>query len=202
MWEEVNVIESGSNYGWPLKEGTHCHDPQLGTTVGGDCLVESDRGEPLIDPVLEFPHFDEAGDAVGFAVIGGHIHSGSVAALSESYLFGIYTSSFSEAAGRLIAATPQDSGQWPMQELQIDGGLDIQVLSLGQDGADTYVLGTRAALSENPLSTGGSGLPTHRVSLAPDTLDHRIFYTLDHRIFWTFSTIFVRSGGAARMPPP
>jgi hypothetical protein len=39
-----------------------------------------------------------------------------------------------------------------MKELRVDGGLDIQVLSLGQDGSDSYVLGTRAALSEDPLS--------------------------------------------------
>ncbi|TQQ82252.1 PQQ-dependent sugar dehydrogenase [Halonotius roseus] len=152
MWEEVNVIEAGANYGWPLKEATYCHDPQLGISTGGDCLVESDRGEPLVDPVLEFPHFDEAGDAVGFAVIGGHIHTGSVAGLGDRYLFGIFTSSFSTASGRLIAATPQESGQWPMEEIQVEGGLDIQVLSLGQDGSDSYVLGTRAALSEDPLS--------------------------------------------------
>jgi glucose/arabinose dehydrogenase len=152
MWEEVNVIESGNNYGWPLKEGTHCHDPQLGTSSDGECVDESERGEPLVDPVLEFPHFDEEGYAVGFAVIGGHIHTGAIAALDGSYLFGVYTSSFSEPAGRLIAATPRASGQWPMQELQVDGGLDIQVLSLGQDGSDSYVLGTRAALSEDPLS--------------------------------------------------
>lgn len=152
MWEEVNVIEAGANYGWPLKEGTHCHDPQLGTSSEGECVVESDRGEPLVDPVLEFPHFDEAGDAVGFAVIGGHIHTGSIASIEDSYLFGVFTSSFSSPAGRLIAATPQASGSWPMKELRVDGGLDIQVLSLGQDGSDSYVLGTRAALSEDPLS--------------------------------------------------
>ena len=152
MWEEVDVIEPGANYGWPLKEGTHCHDPQLGTSSGGECVDESDRGEPLVDPVLEFPHFDEAGDAVGFAVIGGHVHTGSIASIEGSYVFGVFTSSFSSAAGRLIAATPQDSGPWPMEELRVDGGLDIQVLSLGQDGSDSYVLGTRAALSEDPLS--------------------------------------------------
>jgi len=152
MWEEVDVIESGGNYGWPLKEATHCHDPQLGTSTGGECLAESDRGEPLIDPVLEFPHFDDAGDAVGFAVIGGHIHSDSVAGLDGSYLFGVFTSSFTDASGRLIAATPQSSGQWPMEELRVDGGLDIQVLSLGQDGDDSYVMGTRTALADDPLS--------------------------------------------------
>jgi glucose/arabinose dehydrogenase len=151
-WEEVDVIESGGNYGWPLKEGTHCYDIQLGTSADTECSGESERGEPLIDPVVEFPHFDDAGDAVGFAVIGGHIHTGSIDAIQESYLFGVFTSAFDSAAGRLIAATPQESGRWPTEELRVSGGLDIQVLSLGQDGTDSYVLGTRAALSEDPLS--------------------------------------------------
>ncbi|KAA9396493.1 glucose dehydrogenase [Haloarcula sp. CBA1130] len=151
-WEEINVIESGANYGWPLKEGTYCHDPQQGTSSEEQCVVESDRGETLVDPVVEFPHFDDEGDAVGFAVIGGHIHTGSIAALDETYVFGVFTSSFTAAAGRLLAATPQESGLWPVTELQVEGGLDIQVLSLGQDGNDSYVLGTRAALSEDPLS--------------------------------------------------
>jgi len=151
-WEEINVIEAGNNYGWPLKEGTYCHDPQIGTSSEEQCVVESERGETLVDPVVEFPHFDDEGDAVGFAVIGGHIHTGAVDALDDAYLFGIFTSSFTAAAGRLLAATPQDSGTWPVQELQVEGGLDIQVLSLGQDGEDSYVLGTRAALSEDPLS--------------------------------------------------
>ncbi|MFC7096410.1 PQQ-dependent sugar dehydrogenase [Halobaculum marinum] len=151
-WEEVNVIEGGANYGWPLKEGTHCHDPQLGTSSEEQCVVESERGEPLVDPVLEFPHFDEEGYAVGFAVIGGHIHTGDVRAVEGDYLFGAFTSSFTTAAGRLLAAKPQESGTWSVEELQVEGGLDIQVLSFGQDGDDSYVLGTRAALAEDPLN--------------------------------------------------
>ncbi|WP_324664340.1 PQQ-dependent sugar dehydrogenase [Haloarcula sediminis] len=152
-WEEVNVIEAGANYGWPLKEGFHCHDPQLGTSTGGECVRESERGEPLVDPKLEFPHFDEAGDAVGFAVIGGHVHTGDIGPLRDDYLFGVFTSSFTSAAGRLVAATPQESGRWPTREVRVEGGLDIQVLSLGQADGDSYVLGTRAALADDPLST-------------------------------------------------
>ncbi|MDS0284539.1 PQQ-dependent sugar dehydrogenase [Haloarcula onubensis] len=151
-WEEVNVVEKGGNYGWPLKEGFHCHDPQLGTSAEGECVVESARGEPLVDPKLEFPHFDEAGDAVGFAVIGGHVHTGDIDPLRDDYLFGVFTSSFTSPAGRLVAATPRDSGRWPTREVRVEGGLDIQVLSLGQADGDSYVLGTRAALAEDPLT--------------------------------------------------
>jgi len=151
-WEEINVVERGGNYGWPLKEGYHCHDPQLGTSAEGECVVESARGETLIDPVLEFPHFDDEGYPVGFAVIGGHVHTGPVDAARDEYLFGVFTSSFTTAAGRLLVATPTESGRWPIRELRVDGGLDIQVLSFGQHDGDSYVLGTRAALAEDPLS--------------------------------------------------
>ncbi|MBV0923952.1 PQQ-dependent sugar dehydrogenase [Halomicroarcula limicola] len=152
-WEEVNVVERGGNYGWPLKEGYHCHDPQVGTSEDGECVVQSDRGESLIDPVLEFPHFDDEGYPVGFAVIGGHVHTGPVEALRDSYVFGVFTSSFTEAAGRLLVAVPQESGRWPIREAQVEGGLDIQILAFGTDGTDSYVLGTRTALADDPLST-------------------------------------------------
>ncbi|QPV65165.1 PQQ-dependent sugar dehydrogenase [Halosimplex litoreum] len=152
-WEEVNVIERGANYGWPLREGLHCHDPQTGTSSDEGCVDESERGEALVDPVLEFPHFADD-RAVGFAVIGGHVHTGSVSAVADSYLFGAFTSSFEEPAGRLLAADPSGSGQWPVQEIQFADRdrLDIQVLSLGVADGDSYVLGTRAALAEDPLS--------------------------------------------------
>jgi|GEM_PF-2366741 len=153
QWEEVNVIERGTNYGWPLREGLHCHDPQTGTSSDEGCVSESERGEPLVDPVLEFPHFAED-RAVGFAVIGGHVHVGPVSAIADSYLFGVFTSSFEAPAGRLLVADPSGSGQWPVSELQFADrdALDIQVLSLGVDGEDSYVLGTRASLADGPLS--------------------------------------------------
>jgi glucose/arabinose dehydrogenase len=46
-WEEVNIVVSGGNYGWPLREGAHCNqnqnDPNCTSTA-------------LIDPVAEYDH--------------------------------------------------------------------------------------------------------------------------------------------------
>ncbi|MDD5099011.1 MAG: PQQ-dependent sugar dehydrogenase, partial [Candidatus Colwellbacteria bacterium] len=28
LWEEVDIVENGGNYGWNIKEGTHCFNPQ------------------------------------------------------------------------------------------------------------------------------------------------------------------------------
>jgi len=58
-WEEVDRIERGGNYGWNLKEGTHCYsvDP---CDVGG-----------LIDPVVEYENTKYA------SVVMGPVYRGS-----------------------------------------------------------------------------------------------------------------------------
>ena len=45
VWEEVNLISRGGNYGWSLREGAHCYS--------GDC-----RSPRLIEPVTEYSHDD------------------------------------------------------------------------------------------------------------------------------------------------
>lgn len=151
LYEEIDVVEKGANYGWPYREGLHCHDPDDPSNPPETCRSTSDRGRPLVDPVVEFPHF--ANDRpVGFAVIGGYVYDGpTVDALAGEYVFGAYTSSFSEPAGRLLAATPRASGTWPVREIRLHGGdgLGVNVLGIGRDDAgELYVLGSKAAVSE------------------------------------------------------
>ncbi|WP_231753894.1 sorbosone dehydrogenase family protein [Natronomonas sp. CBA1123] len=159
LFEEINVVERGGNYGWPIKEGSSCHDPAQPGIPPADCPDTSERGEPLVDPVVEFPHFD--GDrAVGFAVIGGHVYRGdAVPQLDGEYLFGIYTRSFTAPSGRIVAATPEGDS-WPTRELQFagseNGEVNLNVISIGQDNdGEVYVLGTTAAVSEGMESQQG-----------------------------------------------
>ncbi|MDP6935533.1 MAG: PQQ-dependent sugar dehydrogenase, partial [Myxococcota bacterium] len=69
-WEEVDLIELGGNYGWDIKEGTHCYseDP-------------CDYGW-LVDPVVEYPNLDDA------SVIMGPVYRGdAMPALQGTPLF-------------------------------------------------------------------------------------------------------------------
>lgn len=77
--EEVNFqpasSEGGENYGWRLREGT------IATPTGG---VGGARPPGAIDPIHDY-----ANDfPTQFAVIGGTVHRGPVAALQGSYVFG------------------------------------------------------------------------------------------------------------------
>lgn len=76
-FEEVNVIESGGNYGWRLMEGSQCYNPQTNCDTGD-----------LIYPVWEYTH---AGGRR--SVTGGYVYRGtSFPDLYGKYIYGDYVS--------------------------------------------------------------------------------------------------------------
>jgi len=73
--EEVNIVEKGQNYGWPIMEGTQCYRPSTNCNKDG-----------LILPIFAYGH--SAGPA---SVIGGYVYRGSGAPdLTGWYLLGDY----------------------------------------------------------------------------------------------------------------
>jgi len=132
-YEEVNLVERGGNYGWNVKEATHCY----GADRCPDATPESVRGgEPLRDPVIEYPH--SGGEVSGVSVIGGHVYRGSaLPGLEGTYVFADLSSD-----GRLFAATPDGDGLWPVRTLDVTGGRLDRVLAFGRDAdGELYVLG-------------------------------------------------------------
>jgi len=74
LWEEVNIVERGGNYGWSIREGTQ---PFSG--------VVSDAA--TIDPVWVYDHRE------GKSITGGHVYHGSeIPAIADCYIFGDYVS--------------------------------------------------------------------------------------------------------------
>ncbi|KAB1196776.1 MULTISPECIES: sorbosone dehydrogenase family protein [Haloferax] len=129
QWEEVNVVEAGGNYGWNVREGAHCFRAST-------CPTETPDGEPLVDPVLEYPH--AARGPSGVAIIGGYVYRGDeIPALSGAYVFADW-----QSQERLFAARPQASKPWDIAEIPItdlDGG-GKNVLAFGRDPAgELYV---------------------------------------------------------------
>ncbi|MBI4303367.1 MAG: PQQ-dependent sugar dehydrogenase [Chloroflexi bacterium] len=144
--EEVNIVTKGGNYGWHIKEGTRCFDPQNPGQPPANCPNVDAGGRPLIDPVIEYSN--AGGGGIGTAVIGGFVYRGSaLAGLQGAYIFGDFSSSGAVADGRLFMATrPSVPGtMWSMKELTIktsaNGRLNAFLRSFGQDNAgELYVL--------------------------------------------------------------
>lgn len=83
LWEEVNIIVKGGNYGWNLREGMHPFEK------GG--RPSGPRPE-LIEPIYEY-HHDE-----GKSITGGNVYRGSrVPALQGKYLLADYVTGFHRA---------------------------------------------------------------------------------------------------------
>jgi len=58
--EEIDIIQKGRNYGWPIMEGTNCHNPPSGCDMSG----------------LELPIW-EYGRNKGRTIIGGFVYRGA-----------------------------------------------------------------------------------------------------------------------------
>jgi len=116
VFEEVNRVKKGGNYGWNIKEGTGCHNnfPALRafSKVGIEvrtlpaCPNATPSGEPLRDPIITYP------GKMGAAIIGGEMyHNPTVSKLKGKYVFG-------DLAGKLFAASPSSSNDfWTVEEL-------------------------------------------------------------------------------------
>jgi glucose/arabinose dehydrogenase len=147
LWEEVNNVQIGGNYGWNIKEGTHCFDPDNPNQVPEDCPDTGLRNEPFIDPIIEYPHVRQP-EGLGMAVIGGYIYRGNTLPdLQGRYIFGDWSSNFNQGQGVLLVASPPETeGElWEIQELEVagfpGGELGHFLLSFGQDEEnELYVL--------------------------------------------------------------
>ena len=149
LFEEVDVIERSGNYGWNIREGEHCFAPLQPSAPPATCPSVDADGNPLVDPIIEYSHLNEDGEPFGVAVIGGYVYRGSaLSKLQGQYIFGDYSSGFTEPDGRLFAAKEAADGSWTVRELSVAGAANGRpgrfILGFGQ-GADgeVYVLTTQ-----------------------------------------------------------
>ncbi|MDM7934872.1 MAG: PQQ-dependent sugar dehydrogenase [Methanothrix sp.] len=138
LWEEVDIVRGGGNYGWRIREGTHCFSPE-GQPAG--CADKGYRGEDLVDPVIEYSHDNRT------VVVGGYIYNGSeLSGLQGCYIFGDWSSSFAKGDGTLLIACPSEEGLWATEEISVSGSrngrVNAYVRAFGEDGSGELYLMT------------------------------------------------------------
>lgn len=147
-WEEINLIEKGGNYGWPIKEGRHCFDRETLQADGTGCDADG-----LIDPIVAYGNCLEIEEGCrGRSVAGGYVYRGAaIPELYGRYLFGDWSAVPDELGPGLFVATPPDvadgaDAPWAFAPLPLAGEpFEEYVLGFGQDAAgEVYVLSSRA----------------------------------------------------------
>jgi glucose/arabinose dehydrogenase len=116
LWEEIDIITKGANYGWNIMEGFHCYSPSTGCNQSGLTL-----------PVVEYDH------SQGCSVTGGYVYRGDqMASLQGYYIYGDYCSGN-------IWALAYDGNAVTENILLVDS--DLSITSFGVDLAgNLYIL--------------------------------------------------------------
>lgn len=168
LFEEVDIIEKGRNYGWNVKEGPFCFSTSDPNQPGEQCPSSTPDdvrgGEELVDPVFWYPH-QFRGQSVGISVTGGFVYQGSaIAELQGRYVFGDWSQSFTQAAGRLFVGdlpdgtetdtpgteedtpgtaddTPTETGEQPSLEDQQAGFEELNVTGAEGEALPRFING-------------------------------------------------------------
>ena len=150
FWETIYLVDRPGNYGWAVREGTHCYDRANAFDPPEDCQKRGPLGEPIRDPVVEYanwsvkrPEAKVAVEPMGTATVGGFVYRGAaIPGLYGKIVFGDFSTVLERPSGQVFVATPPPSwgALWPVEALlQVDQRLH----TLGEDAAgELYLLTT------------------------------------------------------------
>ncbi|MEO8766208.1 MAG: PQQ-dependent sugar dehydrogenase [Ginsengibacter sp.] len=144
LYEEIDVVERGGNYGWNVKEGTHCFSTDNDLEERASCPVADSAGNPLLDPVIEVKNSANPAGGETIAIVGGNVYRGSsIPALSGKYLFGFLSEGFGAATGKVMISKQTPFGLWSYEPLKLKSfpdnlGQYLKGFGQSQDG-EIYV---------------------------------------------------------------
>ena len=110
LYEEINIVQAGGNYGWNKRESRHLFGPD-----------KVDPSEKMIDPIFEYDH------GIGKSITGGAVYRGAnLPELNGSYLYADYVT------GRLWALKYDAKMKKVISNLSIPTD-KMPVLTFGED---------------------------------------------------------------------
>jgi glucose/arabinose dehydrogenase len=157
LFEEVNLVTKGGNYGWNVKEGRACFNAANDDTVLGSCPTVDNFGKPLIDPVIVVDNAANPKGGRALTVIGGNVYRGTaLPAFAGKYIFGSFAQPGGVPNGELFISTPAGQSDWGFQEINLAShpdDLGYYLKGFGQDNAGEIYL----TVSSNSGPTGTTG---------------------------------------------
>jgi glucose/arabinose dehydrogenase len=130
LWEEINLIVPGGNYGWNIRESLH--------PFGKDGVGPR---PDLVDPIWEYHH------DLGKSITGGHVYRGSrLPELDGHYLYADYVTNklwalkYDPAQKRVVANRPIPSGAPAVMSFGEDEKGEVYFMTHHPDGKGVFRL--------------------------------------------------------------
>lgn len=143
LWEEIDVITRGGNYGWNLREATK----PFGTSKRKPPVT------PLIDPIWEYDH------QVGKSITGGFVYRGkAIPGLVGKYLYADYVSGkvwaldYDQQSGQVKGNHAIPSPMLPVITFGEDESGEAYLTIVSAEGKGIYKLMPAASASTEPHS--------------------------------------------------
>ena len=144
--EEVNIIQRNGNYGWRIREGNVCHNPNIPGTPLPSCDTSG-----LIDPIVDYVTGD-----LGRSVMGGYVYRGTtLEGLEGRYIFGDPYSS------NIYTINDDGSGTVTIETLVANTNLFIAGFAESLDGENLYIVDLSGSINQLVLDTssGNNTIP-------------------------------------------
>ena len=109
IFEEINIVEKGGNYGWRVIEGYHNYeeDQAIIDQIALD-LQYANTNEFLNDlkkPIHEYSHW------TGISILGGFVYRGSLlTGLKDKYIFGDWSANWGGTSGHIFSLEEDPEG--------------------------------------------------------------------------------------------
>lgn len=151
LYEEINIVTKGGNYGWRVRESHVAFDPAKPNVPPTDSPKTDAFGKPFIDPVAWYKH--PARNKVdptqieGISITGGYVYRGkAIPALVGKYVFADWSRTWALPDGVLFTATGKGKdAKWTIDPLPFTSpaGEKIRayIVAMGEDDqGELYVL--------------------------------------------------------------
>lgn len=147
LYEEIDIVTKGGNYGWNVKEGTHCFNTSAFLSERVSCPIADSAGNLLIDPIIELRTVSNPKGGEATTIIGGNVYRGKeLDYLKGKYIFGIFSETSGTPNAKIFTGTPPaGTGLWSYQPIALinyPGNLGQYLKGFGQDETGEIYLAT------------------------------------------------------------
>ncbi|GEO05909.1 glucose dehydrogenase [Adhaeribacter aerolatus] len=157
LFEEIDVVEKGQNYGWNVKEGTSCFNAADPLKPLASCPSVDVYGRRLINPVIQVNNYRNPVNGRATTIIGGNVYRGNdIPGFQGKYIFGTFSQNPGTPDAELFISQPSGPGLWDYREINLvnrPDDLGYYLKGFGQDLEGEIYL----TVSELSGPTGNTG---------------------------------------------